>query len=104
MTDIDPLVERLNNGVVFHDTGDSGVAVIDEGATDALLAEAADRIQSDAKIIEELRVALKPFADCAADWISDDEDDEEWAKFRLLIKDYRRARAALEPKKEQNDG
>jgi hypothetical protein len=31
------------------------------------------------------------------EWIADDESDEEWAKFRLLVKDYRRARAALEP-------
>lgn len=42
----------------------------------------------------KLREALKPFADCC--WqIRDDESDEEWAKFRLLIKDYRRARQAL---------
>lgn len=42
----------------------------------------------------ELEAALKPFADCV-DQINDDEDDEEWAKFRLLIGDYRRARRAL---------
>lgn len=42
----------------------------------------------------KLREALKPFADCC-DQIRDDEDDEEWAKFRLLVKDYRRARQAL---------
>lgn len=42
----------------------------------------------------ELREALKPFADCC--WqIRADESDEEWAKFRLLIKNYRRARQAL---------
>lgn len=46
--------------------------------------------------IERLREALKPFADCC-DQIADDEDDEEWAKFRLLIKDYRRARQAIAP-------
>jgi hypothetical protein len=34
--------------------------------------------------------ALKPFADCI-EQIKDEEDDEEWAKFRLLIKDYRLA-------------
>lgn len=45
--------------------------------------------------IARLREALKPFADCM-EWISDDESDEEWAKFRLLVKDYRRARQALE--------
>ncbi|OHC97723.1 MAG: hypothetical protein A2792_09820 [Sphingomonadales bacterium RIFCSPHIGHO2_01_FULL_65_20] len=44
--------------------------------------------------IERLRDALKPFADCC-DQIADDEDDEEWAKFRLLIKDYRAARDAF---------
>lgn len=41
-----------------------------------------------------LREALEPFAECC-DQIRDDEDDEEWAKFRLIIKDYRRARTAL---------
>ena len=45
--------------------------------------------------IAALREALKPFADCC-DQIEDTEDDEEWAKFRLLIKDYRAARADLE--------
>lgn len=44
--------------------------------------------------IERLRKALEPFAACC-DQISDDESDEEWAKFRLLIGDYRRARAVL---------
>ena len=44
--------------------------------------------------VERLREALKPFADCC-DQIAEDESDEEWAKFRLLIGDYRRARAAL---------
>jgi hypothetical protein len=44
--------------------------------------------------IAELERALKPFADCC-EQIADDEDDEEWAKFRLIIKDYRAARAAL---------
>lgn len=41
--------------------------------------------------IKEYRDCLKVFADCA-DQIDDSEDDEEWAKFRLLVKDYRRAR------------
>ena len=45
--------------------------------------------------VKELEAALSPFADCM-ECISDDEDDEEWAKFRLLVKDYRRARKALE--------
>ena len=46
------------------------------------------------EIIKELCEALEPFAACT-DQISADEDDEEWAKFRLLIKDYRRATTAL---------
>lgn len=44
--------------------------------------------------IERLREALTPFAECC-EQISEDEDGEEWAKFRLLIKDYRLARTAL---------
>lgn len=98
MTDIDPLVERLNNGVVFHDTGDSGVAVIDEGATDALLAEAADRIQSDTKIIEELRAAF----DLYGRHISTCEVTTG-ASLDCNCGLYATC-AALEPKKEQNDG
>jgi len=45
--------------------------------------------------IEALEAALKPFADCA-EQIADDESDEEWAKFRLLIKNYRDAKVALD--------
>lgn len=44
--------------------------------------------------VERLREALKPFADCC-EYIGADEDDEEWARFRLIVSDYRRARAAL---------
>ena len=44
--------------------------------------------------IEKLTDALKPFVECA-EKIDDDEDDEEWAKFRLLVKHYREARDAL---------
>jgi len=46
--------------------------------------------------VVELEAALKPFADCCEE-IHRYEDDEEWAKFRLLVKDYRRARKALTP-------
>lgn len=49
--------------------------------------------------IERLRTALKPFADCC-EYISDDEDNDEWAKFRLIIKNYRDARAALKAAQE----
>lgn len=44
--------------------------------------------------IATLEAALKPFAECV-EQISPDEDDEEWAKFRLLIGDYRRAAKAF---------
>lgn len=43
---------------------------------------------------QDLRSALLPFANCC-EQISDDEPDEEWAKFRLTVGDYRRAKAAL---------
>jgi hypothetical protein len=39
---------------------------------------------------KEIIEALQPFADCI-EHINPEEDDEEWAKFRLLIKHYRRA-------------
>lgn len=39
------------------------------------------------------RAALAPFAG-ACEQISEAESNEEWAKFRLLIGDYRRARDA----------
>jgi hypothetical protein len=38
----------------------------------------------------EAREALRPFAKCVEE-IPGDESDEEWAKFRLLVSDYRRA-------------
>ena len=43
---------------------------------------------------ELLRAALQPFADCC-EYIKKSEDDDEWAKFRLVIKNYRDARDAL---------
>ena len=72
---------------------------LDRGSQEAGLAggladEAADRIASLEQRVRVLTEAARPFAECC-DQIDDEEDDEEWAKFRLLIKDYRRARAAL---------
>lgn len=43
---------------------------------------------------EGLAEALEPFANCV-EQIDAEEDDEEWAKFRLLIKHYRAAAKAL---------
>lgn len=55
---------------------------------------AADRIEALERELAAAKEALRPFADCC-EYIDDAEDGEEWAKFRLLIKDYRAARAAL---------
>lgn len=43
---------------------------------------------------DKLVGALEPFAECCGQ-IAKHESDEEWAKFRLLIGDYRRATQAL---------
>ena len=45
--------------------------------------------------LNEAFEALLPFADCLQ-YIEIDEDDEEWAKFRLLIKNYRQAATAYD--------
>lgn len=42
---------------------------------------------------EPIQAALKPFSDCC-EQIGDEEQDREWAKFRLEIGDFRRARDA----------
>ena len=65
---------------------------IDDGAVARATAAEAENAQ--------LREALKPFAKCS-EQIADDEDDEEWAKFRLLIKDYRRAARAIEAQQDK---
>ena len=44
--------------------------------------------------VEPVADALRPFAECV-EQVSAEESDEEWAKFRLLIGDYRRAAKAL---------
>ena len=44
--------------------------------------------------VTELEAALKPFADCA-EQIDPHEDGDEWAKFRLLVANYRVAASAL---------
>jgi hypothetical protein len=73
--------------------------LVDEvaAAMQSQLTAAQALIEQQRQEIERLRVALKPFAQCV-EQINASESDEEWAKFRLLIKDYRRAQAALEEK------
>jgi len=76
----------------------------EDGRADSILAGDHDQSQSvqafaaHARTAREriavLEDALKPFADCV-EQINPEEDDEEWAKFRLLIKDYRRAADAI---------
>lgn len=46
-------------------------------------------------LIGQMREALRPFAGCV-EFIGASEDDDEWAKFRLIIKDYRAAKAAFD--------
>lgn len=48
-------------------------------------------IEQGVELRKKLVAALKPFADCCTQHIDPTEDDEEWAKFRLLIKNYRAA-------------
>jgi len=56
----------------------------------------AERQRSDSlkALCDEMAKALEPFADCCQ-YIEDTDDDEEWAKFRLIVSDYRRAKAAV---------
>lgn len=45
--------------------------------------------------VELMRSALKPFAECA-EQIDSRESDEEWAKFRLIVRNFRDAARALD--------
>lgn len=59
----------------------------DEGAAEA-------HLQLTRLMVIKLEEALRPFAECALQ-IPAEESNEEWAKFRLLVKDYRRAAHVL---------
>lgn len=80
-------------GYLRGELDDSAVIQEELAATEAAAIQAWNQ-RPEAQDLKAAREALQPFADCC-DQIADDEDDEEWAKFRLLIKDYRRARKAL---------
>lgn len=54
----------------------------------------ADLLDEAGHAVTECLEALKPFAECI-EHINPEEDDEEWAKFRLLIKNYRLAAATF---------
>lgn len=60
------------------------------GACPICLTSALERAERER---DEAQEALKPFAECV-EQISGDKSDEEWAKFRLLVGDYRRAALA----------
>ncbi len=60
----------------------------------SMIGWACDEIDALRAQAARLAEALRPFADCC-EQIANDESDEEWAKFRLLVSDYRRAREAL---------
>ena len=84
-----PFIERLHE---LNHTGPAGGNVV-QWAVEHIIA---------------LREALEPFAKCA-DELDATEDtprapDGEWAKFRLLTDDYRRARAALNAVKSGQTG
>lgn len=79
---------RQNGGFVFEAADPIARVLMDERS----------RQEERVRVLEE---ALRPFAKCADEIDYDDRErevptsDEEWAKFRLLVGDYRRARAAL---------
>lgn len=80
----------INNYAVAHTDG----PIDERDASVRLIVALVNQAPAMLDELDALREALKPFADCC-EQIADDESDEEWAKFRLLVKDYRRARAAL---------
>jgi hypothetical protein len=105
---IEKLYEAHN---LIHDMADeiellrnSGAFLLDEKhkeATEAMLwFDRAQQWKADfSRLNGEYDVALRalrPFADCC-EFIDATEDDEEWAKFRLLIKHYRAAKRAVGP-------
>lgn len=47
-------------------------------------------------LVERMLRALEPFAQCV-DQVAADESDDEWAKFRLLVGNYRDAANATRP-------
>lgn len=51
--------------------------------------------QTEAELLREARDALEPFGNPDILMQIAEDDDEEWAKFRLLVSDYRRAGRAL---------
>ena len=72
-------------------THDKAVAGFMEANGATILAALSDRDV----VLEEARAALEPFGNPDLLMQIADDDDEEWAKFRLLCSDYRRAGRSL---------
>lgn len=87
------IAEKLGGDHIFIN-GEPQSADVTGAMNHAILNAAARGYQAAEDRITALEKALEPFAACC-EYIRDDEDDEEWAKFRLLIKDYRAAHKAL---------
>ena len=85
---------------------DQGAKVYCEDSTGSIVAQCDDfsfvfrddgEQEANAHLISaapDMYEALKVFADCV-EQIDEEESDEEWAKFRLLVKDFRKASKAL---------
>jgi hypothetical protein len=83
--DVKGLVERLQAGCIRTGEGDNGEDLYDvEGATDDMW-EAAATLTAQAALLESARQVIKPFAEIAAEY-ADQEDDEfqVWKDFDVL--------------------
>lgn len=90
----DTLVEKVAQALHAHEDSWNDVAWEYLPASTQELFRGQALAALDASPIKEMAEALEPFAACV-DQIKPGESDEEWAKFRLLVQDFRRARTAL---------
>jgi hypothetical protein len=85
----DSLIYRLHTRADIRRNITTRKSVL-EGQPDRI----ADLLDEAGQAVAECLLALQPFAECI-EYINPEEDDEEWAKFRLLIKNYRQAAATF---------
>jgi len=94
MTDYSDLVERLRrDGIAARDTLKCVEMAPTVDPEDAL--KAADAIEAQAKRIEELEAALKPFADASDLHLGSDDMS---IAFRIIIGNLRQAKSVLDNK------
>jgi len=94
MTDYTDLVERLRrDGIAARDTLKCVEMAPTVDPEDAL--KAADAIEAQAKRIEELEAALKPFADASDLHLGSDDMS---IAFRIIIGNLRQAKSVLDNK------